>query len=160
MRVKINLEIMDCIHAVKLYIFISVFSKMSWDSYIDNLLGHTAGHGDAACIIGVDGSKWTTDGHPNAIKITAAEAATIGRAMNSGDFTPLQAGGIIIAGVKYQFLRGDENIALGKKKDNGAISLQKSKTAVVIGHTKEGSAQGNVNKAVGVVAEYLESLGM
>ena len=25
---------------------------MSWDSYIDNLLGHTGGHADKACIIG------------------------------------------------------------------------------------------------------------
>lgn len=36
---------------------------MSWDSYIDNLLGHAAGNADKACIIGSDGSKWTTDGH-------------------------------------------------------------------------------------------------
>ena len=36
---------------------------MSWDSYIDNLLGHAAGNADKACIIGLDGSKWTTDGH-------------------------------------------------------------------------------------------------
>lgn len=133
---------------------------MSWDSYIDNLLGHGAGHTDMACIIGKDGSKWTTDGHANALKVTAAEAQTIGRCFTSQDFTQFQASGIVAAGIKYQFLRGDENIALGKKKDNGAISLQSSKTAVVIGHTKEGSSQGNTNKAVGVIAEYLESLGM
>lgn len=133
---------------------------MSWDSYIDNLLGHGAGHTDLACIVGKDGSKWTTDGHGSAIKITPAEAANIGRAFTSGDFTTFQASGIVIAGVKYQFLRGDENIVLGKKKDNGAVTLQSSKTAIVIGHTKEGSSQGNTNKAVGVIAEYLESLGM
>jgi len=133
---------------------------MSWDSYIDNLAGHCAGHMDYGCIIGQDGSKWTTDGHPNALKITAAEASTIGSAMEKGDFTPLQAGGINVAGVKYQFLRGEDNVALGKKKDNGAITMQKSKTAVVIGHTIEGKSQGNVNKGVGVIAEYLESLGM
>lgn len=133
---------------------------MSWDSYIDNLLGHGGGHCDMACIIGIDGSKWTTDSHAAALKITAAEAATVGRAMGSGDMAPFQASGIVVAGTKYQFLRGDEGIALGKKKDQGAITLQKSKTAVVLGHTKEGGSQGNVNKAVGVIAEYLESLGM
>lgn len=133
---------------------------MSWDSYIDNLLGHTSGHGDKACIIGLDGSKWTTDSPAAAIKISPSEAATIGKAINSGDHTILQASGIVIEGIKYQFLRGDDTVVLGKKKDNGAVTLQKSKTAVVIGHTKEGSSQGNVNKGVGVIAEYLESLGM
>merc|ERR1712226_1550922 len=135
-------------------------TKMSGDSYIDNLIGHTSGHCDQAAIIGLDGSKWTTDAQDNALKITPAEAATVGAAMNAGDFTPFQASGIHIAGVKYQFLRGEDNIALGKKKDNGAITMQKSKTAVVIGHNKEGSSQGNTNKGVAVIAEYLESLGM
>jgi len=43
---------------------------MSWDSYIDNLIGYcrdAAGdvHCDKACIIGIDGgSKWTSDAHP------------------------------------------------------------------------------------------------
>lgn len=133
---------------------------MSWDSYIDNLLGHTAGHADKACIIGKDGSMWTTNKEANALKITAAEAATIGNAFRIMDFSSFQASGVLLEGVKYQFLRGEENIVLGKKKDLGAITLQSSKTAVVIGHTKEGGSQGNTNKGVSVIADYLESLGM
>jgi len=133
---------------------------MSWDSYIDNLLGHAGGNADKACIIGLDGSKWTSDTPANALKITAAEAATIGKAFRSKDFSPLQASGIHIEGIKYQYLRNDENVALGKKKDHGAITLQASKSAVVIAHTAEGQQQGNVNKAVGVIAEYLETLNM
>lgn len=133
---------------------------MSWDSYIDNLIGHSASACDKACIIGLDGSKWTTDAHASAIKITAQEALTIGGAMKS-NMTQFQTGGIVVETVKYQFLRSvDDTIALGKKKDLGAITIQKSKTAVVIGHTKEGGSQGNTNKAVAVIAEYLESLGM
>jgi len=123
-------------------------------------MGHTSGACDKACIIGLDGSKWTTDGHPSAFKVSAAEAANIGRAFSSKDYTPFQASGIVCEGVKYQFLRSDDNICLGKKKDNGAVTMQSSKTAVVIGHTKEGASQGNTNKGVGVIAEYLESLGM
>lgn len=133
---------------------------MSWDSYIDNLMGHAADQADKACIIGLDGSKWTTDGHANAIKITATEAANVGKAFKSSDFTTFQANGIHLEGTKYQFLRGEEKLALGKKKDLGSITMQASKTAVVIGHTKEGGQQGSTNKAVGVIAEYLESLGM
>ena len=50
-------------------------SKMSWDSYIDNLVAQTKdasgnAHADLACIIGIDGgAKWTTDAHPNALKV-------------------------------------------------------------------------------------------
>jgi len=133
---------------------------MSWDGYLDNLAGHCGGAMDVGAIIGLDGSKWTSDDHQMSLKITAAEAKTIGAAMRSQDFTTFQANGIHIAGVKYQFLRGDENLALGKKKDNGAITMQASKTAIVIGHMIEGKSQGNVNKGVAVIAEYLESLGM
>ena len=47
---------------------------MSWDSYIDNLIAQTkdpsgGAHCDRACIIGKDGSKWTTDGHGCALKV-------------------------------------------------------------------------------------------
>jgi len=132
---------------------------MSWDAYVDNLLGHAAGHADKACIIGKDGSLWTTSANPKNLNLSPTEASNIGKAFES-EFTPFQANGIFAEGVKYQFLRGEESLALGKKKDHGAITLQASKSAIVIGHTAEGQQQGNVNKAVGVIADYLESLGM
>ena len=52
---------------------------MSWDSYIDNLLSQTKDasgttHADRACIIGIDGGAlWTTEGHPNAFKVSVRE---------------------------------------------------------------------------------------
>lgn len=71
------------------------------------------------------------------------------------------ANGVLAEGTKYQFLREeDKKLVLGKKRDFGAITLQSSKTAIVIAHCREGSQQGNVNKGVAVIAEYLESLGM
>ncbi|XP_071807036.1 profilin-like [Asterias amurensis] len=139
---------------------------MSWDSYIDNLIAQSKDasgecHADRAVIIGLDGSKWTTDGHANAFKITTTEAANIGRAFKSGDFTPFMSSGVHAEGVKYQFLREeDKKLVLAKKKGCGALTAQKSKTAVVIAHCPEGGQQGNCNKGVGVIAEYLESMGM
>lgn len=139
---------------------------MSWDSYIDNLVAQTkdssgTAHADKAVIIGLDGSKWTTDGHANAFKLSAAEAASIGKAFKSGDFTPFMSTGVFAEGLKYQFLREEDGkLVLAKKKGQGALTAQKSKTAVVIAHCLEGSQQGNVNKGVAVIAEYLESLGM
>ncbi|XP_020903662.1 profilin [Exaiptasia diaphana] len=140
---------------------------MSWDSYIDNLLAQSKDasgscHVDRACIIGLDGgAPWTTAGHANSLKLQGQEGANIAKCFKSKDFSAFMASGIRAEGEKYQFLREEEGkLVLGKKKDQGAITLQASKTAVVIGHTAEGCQQGNTNKGVAVIAEYLESLGM
>ncbi|XP_033110607.1 profilin [Anneissia japonica] len=140
---------------------------MSWDSYIDNLLAQTkdssgAAHADKACIIGLDGgAPWTTAGHANALKLQGQEGPNIARCFKSKDFTPFMSGGILCESTKYQFLREeDKKLVLGKKKEHGAITLQASKTAIVIGHCPEGSQQGNLNKGVAVIAEYLESMNM
>lgn len=140
---------------------------MSWDSYIDNLCAHTKDgsgmeHCDKACIIGLDGGAiWTTAENPKALKLSPTEAAEIAKCFKSKDFSNFQAAGTRAEGVKYQFLREEDGkLVLAKKKDNGSLTLQCSKTAIVVGHTKEGCQQGNTNKGVAVIAEYLESLGM
>ena len=61
----------------------------------------------------------------------------------------------------YQFLREvDQKVVYAKRKGMGAISFQASKTAIVIAHMPEGGQQGNTNKGVGVIADYLESMNM
>ncbi|XP_029186222.2 profilin-like [Acropora millepora] len=140
---------------------------MSWDSYIDNLVAQTKDasgtpHCDRACIIGLDGgAPWTTAAHANAIQMQGTEGANIARCFKNKDFSTFQAGGVFVEGIKYNFLREEDGkLVFAKKKEHGALTLQASKTAIVIGHTAEGSQQGNVNKGVAVIADYLESLGM
>ena len=140
---------------------------MSWDSYIDNLVGQSkdasgTAHVDKACIIGLDGgASWTSTAHANAVKLCDGEGASIAKCFKSKDFTPFMSNGVHVEGVKYQFLREEDGkLVLGKKKDHGAVTLQASKTAIVIGHCAEGCQQGNSNKAVGVIAEYLEGMNM
>lgn len=140
---------------------------MSWDSYIDNLVAQSkdangAAHVDKACIIGLDGgAKWTTDSHANAFPLTPTESANIAKCFKSKDFSAFMSGGVHAESTKYQFLREEDGkLVLAKKKDFGAISMQSSKTAIVCAHCPEGSQQGNANKAVGVISDYLESLGM
>ena len=140
---------------------------MSWDSYLDNLVAQSkdatgATHIDKGCIIGLDGgAKWTTDGHGCAFKIDPTEGANIAKCFKSKDFTAFMTSGIKAEGTKYQFLREEEKkVVYGKKKGFGAITIQASKTALVIAHCPEGGQQGNTNKGVAVIAEYLESLGM
>ena len=69
--------------------------------------------------------------------------------------------GIRCEGEKYQFLREEDGKTVyAKKKGLGAVTLQASKTAIVIGHCPEGSLQGNLNKGVAVIADYLENMNM
>ena len=85
----------------------------------------------------------------------------IGRCFKSKDFSTFMTSGVRIEGLKYQFLRvEDDKIVYAKKRGEGAVTLQASKTAIVIAHCPEGSQQGNTNKGVGVIAEYLESMNM
>ena len=134
---------------------------------MENLLAQSrdangAPHIDRACIIGLDGgAPWTTPGHANGLKLHGQESAVIAKCLKLKDFTSFMTNGVRVEGVMYTFLREmDEKIVLAKHKGHGAVTFQASKTAVVIGHCPEGSQHGNCNKAVGIVAEYLESLGM
>ncbi|XP_057298882.1 profilin-like [Hydractinia symbiolongicarpus] len=136
---------------------------MSWDGYIDNIIGRAKNSScDKACIIGLDGGgPWTTAANANNITLAAGEGQKIAAALKSQQFDAFQANGIWVAGLKYQFLRSvDDNCVLGKKKDNGAITIMKSKTAVVIAHTKEGGQHGDTNAAVESIVQYLESSNM
>jgi len=160
-----------CFHKINRVLTVISFSQlcrsvMSWDSYIDNLMGHSklgdTCQIDKACIIGRDGSAWTTAGHACALVLSDEERQKISSEVAKRGNHGFAVSGIKAGGIKYQFLRyDDENeVYLGKKKGEGSITLQGSKSAVVIAHTYEGGQQGNSNKAVGVIAEYLTSLGM
>ncbi|XP_064394761.1 profilin-like [Halichondria panicea] len=140
---------------------------MSWDSYLDNLVAQSkdasgTAHVDKCCIIGLDGgAPWTTAASAVAFKLEGQEGPNIAKCFKSKDYTSFMTSGIRASGEKYQFLREeDKKIVYGKKKGMGALTMQASKTAIVIAHCPEGSQQGNTNKAVGVIADYLESLGM
>ncbi len=89
------------------------------------------------------------------------ECANIARAFKSGDFTPFMSGGLLAEGVYYIFLREqDGKVVYAKCKPYGTLTLQASKTAIVIARCPEGCLHGNANKAVWVIAEYLESMNM
>ena len=80
--------------------------------------------------------------------------------MRSKDFSQFMQTGVHLEGNKYQFLRQEDHKAVyAKKKGMGAVSIQSSKQAVIIAHCPEGKQQGNMNKAIGVVADHLESVG-
>lgn len=95
------------------------------------------------------------------LKISPTEAASVARCFKGKDFSAFMTSGVRVEEMKYNFLREEDNkLVLAKKKGSGAITLQSSKTAIVIAHCPEGSQQGNTNKGVAVIADYLESMNM
>lgn len=134
---------------------------MSWNSYIDSVLAGSTGNADQACIIGLEnGGPWTTAEHANHLNLVGNEGVAIANALKSNDPSTLQQNGIHVGGVKYQFLRHDEEegLLLGKKKENGAITIQKSERAIVVAHTIEGKPQGETNKGVKSIVDYLKGM--
>ncbi len=133
----------------------------SWDSYLDNMCAQANHNIEKCCIIGLDGgSVWNSPGHQKALKITPQEGAKIASGFKSKDFTPFMASGIHVEGTKYQFLREEDGkMMLGKKKGVGFVTFQCSKQAVLCCWGSEAKQQGSANKGIGVVADYLESVG-
>jgi len=133
---------------------------MSWDSYCDSVISVAGGDCDSVAIIGVEGSIWTSvDGSNNkTLVLSPAEAKKLAEGFDEGS-SEFASNGVRINGIKYQFLRKDENVVHAKKKDQGCITMQKSAQAIVIGHTAEGKQAGNTNKGVGHVSDYLSSMG-
>ena len=132
----------------------------AWESYIVNMIAQSKKAMDQGSIISLDGGAPWVSSSPIDLKITPLEGSVIARAFKTKDFSGLQANGCVVEGTKYQFLREDGKVAFCKLKNKGALTMQQSKSAVVIGHTIEGQQQGNTNKAVGIIADYLESVGM
>lgn len=93
-------------------------------------------------------------------QLMPTEAANIARCFKSKDFTAFMTDGIYAEGTRHIFLRELDGKTVYGKSGVGAITLQASKTAIIIAHTTKDCQQGNTNKAVGVIADYLESINM
>lgn len=153
-------------HPTKVDVAEVVGLQSGWNGYLDHLIKKCEGQCDLGVIIGLNnGEQWTDASSPQHLGISAPEAAALARAFRNEDFSSLQANGILVAGVKYFYLKqlkddGSHTMILGKKKDEGGITLAATKTGIVIAHTAEGSEQGKTNEAVKQLADYIRSMNM
>lgn len=134
---------------------------MSWNDYIDNLIAQSKGSSgeaniDKACIIGLErGNMWTTQENPHVLRLTPEEGMIIAECFRKKDFTGFSTD-IRVENKGYIFLRDiDNKMVLARR-----ITMQASKSAVVIARTREGGQQGITNIAVAKIAYYLESVNM
>ena len=112
---------------------------MSWNDYIDNLIAQSKGSSgetniDKACIIGLEnGNMWTTQENPHVLRLTPEEGMIIAECFRKKDFTGFSTD-IRVENEGYIFLRDiDNKMVLARR-----ITMQASKSAVVIARTREG----------------------
>lgn len=140
---------------------------MSWDGYIDTMVGSGAGNITKGCIIGLNGSVWTPSGTGVCLPISAPEAKKLADCMapkNESVQTTLATSGITVGGTKYMFLRdfdGDGRIISCKKNGVGNLVLQSTIQAIIIAFIPEDktSGMGAAGMAVDSIAKYLEGTG-
>merc|ERR1712193_293151 len=77
------------------------------------------------------------------------------------DPTAAQASGFVLNGEKYTFLRIEGDQLLGKSKTEGKnpVCVQKTSQALVIAIGTPTSQAGQLNMAVGKLADYLQQQG-
>uniref|UniRef100_A0A6S9RSZ3 Profilin n=1 Tax=Chrysotila carterae TaxID=13221 RepID=A0A6S9RSZ3_CHRCT len=105
---------------------------MSWQAYVDtNLLG--SGACTQAGIYDLAGNPWA---YSAGFAAQVAEVAAISAHMAS-DATALAGTGLIIAGEKYMFVRGDADCVVGKKGASGVIIYRCNTCCLVATHGEQ-----------------------
>ena len=125
---------------------------MSWQTYVDqNLVG--AKKVTTGAIAGFDGSIWARS---PTLNITAQEAKNIYAGYSNP--STFQASGIVVAGVKYMFLRVEGDSLIGKK-GQGGVHIAKTNKALIIGVYDAPILPTDASTGVEKIADYLKGTG-
>lgn len=128
-----------------------ITTKMSWDSYRDNLIA--SGAVKQAAVVGHEGGAWTTS---PGLNITPDEVRTLMAGFSNAG--TLQANGVRVGGQKYMFLQSDDNQIQGKQGATG-VSIAKAGKCLVIGIYGDGQQPGACRATVEKIRDYLVNSG-
>ena len=132
---------------------------MSWQDYIDGPNGLIAkGNNNIvnAGIFGINGATWAQSGLE---KLTHAELLELAKLFD--DPSTAHMNGFNLCGRQYALLRADDAIihARGKCGETNPLTVQKTKSAMVIGIGKTDGIPGQVSLAVSTISEHLVNYG-
>eukprot|EP01100_Stratorugosa_tubuloviscum_P013517 TRINITY_DN67_c1_g1_i3.p1 TRINITY_DN67_c1_g1~~TRINITY_DN67_c1_g1_i3.p1 ORF type:complete len:125 (-),score=58.91 TRINITY_DN67_c1_g1_i3:98-472(-) len=122
---------------------------MSWQTYVDNLVGHGFAKG---VLLGHNGAVWAASA---GLTLSGPEVAALTGGFNSPN-SVLQSG-VTLAGTKYFVIKADNRSIYGKQGNTGFCAV-KTGQAVVLGFYSETLTPGNASKAAEGVADYLINL--
>ncbi|CAO1620606.1 unnamed protein product [Jaminaea pallidilutea] len=125
---------------------------MSWQGYIDNQLLGTGSISQAA-ILGLKGGVWAAS---PGFSVSPQEQTALIKGFD--DPSPLQSGGLHVAGKKYFVLRADDRSIYGKAGGDGIV-LVKTNQAVLVGQYASPIIPGEATKVVEQLADYLLGVG-
>ncbi|CAO1630937.1 unnamed protein product [Parajaminaea phylloscopi] len=125
---------------------------MSWQGYIDNQLLGTKCVSQAA-ILGLKGGVWAASSD---FTITPQEQSALIKGFD--DPSPLQSGGLHVAGRKYFCLQANDRSIYGKSGADGVV-LVKTNQAVLVGQYASPIVPGEATKVVEQLADYLLGVG-
>ena len=128
---------------------------MAWQVYIDdNLLASQMV--SAAGIYDLHGNPWA---YSAAFAAQIAEVASISGHMHTGAPSGLAGPGVIIAGVKYMFVKGDKDEVYGKKGNEGVLII-KCNTCLIVAYHNDKIQPGQMRSTVGKLADFLKKSGI
>merc|ERR1712014_2042 len=104
----------------------------------------------AAGIYDLHGNPWA---YSAGFAAQIAEVAAISTAMQT-DANSLAALGVVVAGVKYMYVRGDSTELVAKEGSTGVV-VQKCKTCLIVAYHSDTIQSGACNNAVAKLADFL-----
>eukprot|EP01013_Petalomonas_cantuscygni_P016126 TRINITY_DN3307_c0_g2_i1.p1 TRINITY_DN3307_c0_g2~~TRINITY_DN3307_c0_g2_i1.p1 ORF type:complete len:131 (+),score=23.64 TRINITY_DN3307_c0_g2_i1:104-496(+) len=112
---------------------------MSWDQHLAALT--ESGHVHHGAIVGLDGTPWVSS--PN---FDTQAAKWVDSLVQGGDISKLQAGGLMLNGEKYVYVRtvtddDDQDYGVVLKKGSGGAVIVRANTCFVVAQFNEGYAQ-------------------
>ena len=127
---------------------------MSWQAYVDaNLVG--TGTVTAAGIYDLQGNPWA---YSPGFAAQVAEVAAV-----SAHFAApagLAATGATVAGVKYMFVRGEENEVIQTKKGAEGVYFFRCNTCIIVAHHDDKIQPGNCLATVAKLGDFLKEQGI
>ena len=125
---------------------------MSWQAYVDtNLVA--SGMVTQAGIYDLQGNPWAyTQSPPFAAQV--AEVAAI--SAHFADPNKLAGTGAVIAGVKYMYVRGEENSEIYVKKGNTGVCFYRCNTCIIVAYHDDKIQPGSCSSATAKLAEFLK----
>ena len=122
---------------------------MSWQAYVDDNLV-ASGMVTAAGIYDLQGNPWA---YSAGFDAQVAEVAAV--CAHFAEPSGLTATGAMVNGVKYMYLRGEENDNVYVRKGATGVHFYKCATCVLVAFHDEGIPRGKCEDAVRNTADYL-----
>mmetsp|Transcript_26321 Transcript_26321/g.82413 ORF Transcript_26321/g.82413 Transcript_26321/m.82413 type:complete len:128 (+) Transcript_26321:63-446(+) len=127
---------------------------MSWQTYVEtNLVG--TGMVTSAGIYDLQGNPWA---YSEGFAAQVAEVAAV-----SGHFAApsgLAATGATVAGVKYMFVRGEENAEIYVKKGAEGVVFYRCNTCIIVGYHNDKIQPGQCSTTVAKLGDFLKESGI